>query len=172
MASKAQMSVEFYVFIGLAFIVAIAFEVASIDQLNDFRLKKESEAVKDLALKLQKEVLVAAAVEDGYARNFDIPDTLDNINYSLVTQNSTIAVESKNSFYIVSIPNSVGNVIKGANKINKTGGVIYINNGKPSGFADFNVCQNAQTNGLCAGLDISYGLGYQASCCSEYSLCC
>ena len=34
------------------------------------------------------------------------------------------------------------------------------------------ICQNAQTNGLCDGLDIVYGTGYKAACCSEHSLCC
>ena len=127
MASKAQISAEFFVLLGIVFLIAIAFEIASLDQLNDFREKKESEAVKDIALKLQKELLVAATVEDGYVRIFEIPDKLDNINYSLTTQNSTINVTSKNSLFIVAIPNSVGNASKGTNTINKTGGVIYIN---------------------------------------------
>lgn len=35
-----------------------------------------------------------------------------------------------------------------------------------------NICQNAETNGLCDGLDIVYGLGYKSACCGEYSLCC
>lgn len=127
MDSKAQISAEFFVFLGLAFLIAIAFEIASLDQLKDFRIQKESEAVKDIAFKLQKEVLVAATVEDGYVRIFEIPDTLDGINYTLTTINSTITVESKNSLFIVSIPNSAGNASKGSNVINKTGGVIYIN---------------------------------------------
>ena len=124
---SAQISAEFFIFLGLAFLIAIAFEIASLEQLNNFRIQKESEAVKDLALKLQKELLTAATVEDGYVRIFEIPDKLDNINYSLTTQNSTIAVQSKNGFYLVSIPKTVGNVSKGNNKVNKTGGVIYIN---------------------------------------------
>lgn len=33
-------------------------------------------------------------------------------------------------------------------------------------------CQNAETNGLCDGLDIVYGIGYKAACCSEHGLCC
>ena len=127
MHSKAQISAEFYVFLGLAFLIAIAFEIASLDQLNDFRAQKESEAVKDLALKLQKEALIAANVEDGYVRIFEVPDKLDNINYSLTAQNYTITVQSKNGFYFVGIPRAVGNFTKGTNKINKTGGVIYIN---------------------------------------------
>lgn len=127
--NKAQISTEFYIFLGLAFLIAIAFEIASLDQLQDFRAQKESEAVKDLALKLQKEVLIAANVEDGYVRFFEVPDKLDNnINYSLTTLNfSIITVQSKNGFYLVSIPRVFGNVTKGANKINKTNGIIYIN---------------------------------------------
>ena len=127
MYSKAQISAEFYVFLGLAFLIAMAFEIASLDQLNDFRIQKEGEAVKDLALKLQKEVLIASNVEDGYVRFFEAPDKLDNVNYSLTTKNYTISIQSKNAFYIVSIPRAIGNVSKGTNKINKTGGVIYIN---------------------------------------------
>ena len=34
------------------------------------------------------------------------------------------------------------------------------------------ICQNAQDYGLCVGLDIVYGEGYQATCCSEHGLCC
>lgn len=127
MYSKAQISAEFFIFLGLAFLVAIAFEIASLEQLNEFRVQKENEAVNDLALKLQKELLIAATVEDGYARVFEIPDNLDRIDYSLTTRNSTITVQSKNSLYIVAIPKAVGNVSKGTNVINKTGGVIYIN---------------------------------------------
>ena len=127
MHSKAQISAEFYIFLGLAFLIAIAFEIASLDQLNDFRKQKESELVRDLALKLQKEVLLAANVEDGYVRVFQIPDKLDNIDYFLTVQNYTINIQSKNSFYILPIPRTIGNLTRGANVINKTGGVIYIN---------------------------------------------
>lgn len=35
-----------------------------------------------------------------------------------------------------------------------------------------NACQNAETNGLCDGLDIVYGIGYKAACCGEHGLCC
>ena len=125
---SAQISAEFFILLGLAFLMAIAFELASVDQLKDFRMGKESEAVKDIGLKLQRELVLAAGVEDGYMRIFEVPDKIDNtINYSLTTQNSTITIKSENSIYIASIPKSVGNATKGVNKINKTGGVIYIN---------------------------------------------
>ena len=128
MHSKAQLFTEFFIFLGLAFLIAIAFEIASVDQLNEFRAQQESDAVKDLALKLQREVFIAANVEDGYIRVFEIPDKLERVNYSLTTiNNNTITVQSKNSLYIVAIPRAIGNVTKGTNKINKTDGIIYIN---------------------------------------------
>lgn len=127
MHSKAQISAEFFVFLGLGFLIAIAFDIASINQLNDFRTEKESEAVRDLALKLQMELSIAANVEDGYVRIFGIPDALDSINYSVTIQNSTVIVQSKNSIYLSSIPKVIGNISKGTNVINKSGGVIYIN---------------------------------------------
>ena len=34
------------------------------------------------------------------------------------------------------------------------------------------VCQNAEDDGLCDALDIVFGVGYKAACCSEFSLCC
>jgi len=127
MHSKSQVSFEFFIFVGLAFLMAIAFELASLDQLNDFRLENENAAVKDLALKLQKEVLIAAYVEDGYSRTFEIPNDIYSLDFSLDVRNSTIAVQSKNSFYIVSIPQSVGNFSKGTNTIKKSGNIVYIN---------------------------------------------
>ncbi len=168
---KSQISAEFFIFIGLAFLISIAFAAASLEQLNDFRAKKDEEAVKDLALKLQKELITASAVEDGYVRVFELPDKLDGINYSLTTKNSTITVESKNSLYVASIPNAIGNFSKGINTINKTGGVIYLS-GKPSSFTYAATCQSAQDNGLCSGLDLVYGTGYRSACCSEHGLCC
>jgi len=127
MSSKAQISAEFFIFLGLVFLIAIAFEVVSLDQLNDFKVQKESEAVKDLALKVQKELFIAASVEDGFTRVFEIPDKLENINYSLTMKNSTVTAISKNSIYVVSIPQANGNLSKGTNKISKKDGIIYIN---------------------------------------------
>lgn len=41
-----------------------------------------------------------------------------------------------------------------------------------TGQTDLQVCQDWQNNGLCEALDLFYGEGYRAACCSEYSLCC
>jgi len=39
-------------------------------------------------------------------------------------------------------------------------------------YTDITICQNAQNDNLCNGLDITYGEGYRTLCCSEHNLCC
>ena len=41
-----------------------------------------------------------------------------------------------------------------------------------SSISSQSVCQNAENNALCDGLDIAFGIGYKNACCSEYNLCC
>jgi hypothetical protein len=128
MQSRAQVSTEFFIFVGMAFLVALAFELASLNQLNDFKRSNEESSVKDFAIKLQKEVFIASYVEDGYSREFEIPQDLNGIGFYVTITNSTfLAVESKNSIYLVPIPSVVGNFSKGTNKIEKTGGTIFVN---------------------------------------------
>ncbi len=37
---------------------------------------------------------------------------------------------------------------------------------------DLSACTNAKNGDLCNGLNLAYGDGYEAACCSERSLCC
>jgi len=37
---------------------------------------------------------------------------------------------------------------------------------------NMSICQDAETNGFCDGLDLVYGEGYRGACCTEYVLCC
>jgi len=126
--SKAQLSMEFFTLTGLAFLMVILFVAASANEVKEFRDQKEFFLIKDLALKLQKEVTIAASVEDGYERSFDLPSKLESIaDYFIITKNSTITVNSSKTVFFAAIPNVIGNFTKGSNKIEKINGEIYIN---------------------------------------------
>ncbi len=127
MNSKAQVSAEFYIFIGISLIFTIAVGIYSIRQVADVQFRQENENMRDVALKLQREVLIATYVEDGYVRTFTLPETVNGINYTIKTMNSSLVAASSKGFYLISIPKVAGNFTKGTNTINKTGGVIYIN---------------------------------------------
>lgn len=114
---------------GLAFIAVIFFVGISANEVKEFRNQKEFFLIKDLALKLQKEIFIAASVEDGYVRSFTLPDKLDSIvDYSTINTNSSITVNSSKTVFFVRVPMIYGkNFTKGSNKIEKISGKIYIN---------------------------------------------
>ena len=126
---KSQSSVEFFTLVGLAFLAVTLFVAVSANEIKEFRDQKEFFLIKDLALKLQKEVTIAASVEDGYERNFNLPDKLESIvDYFSIIGNNTLTINSSKTVFSVAIPTTAGkNFTKGSNKIEKISGVIYIN---------------------------------------------
>ncbi len=129
MKMKAQSSMEFFMLVGLAFLAVILFVAVSANEVREFRDQKEFFLVKDLALKLQKEVTLAADAEDGYVRSFTLPEELENIiDYFVQIKNNTITINSSKTVISVAIPSTSGkNFTKGSNKIEKTDGIIYVN---------------------------------------------
>jgi len=126
---KSQTAIEFVVLVGLVALTAVIFMLASLGQIKEFQDRKEYILIKDMALKLQTEVTLAATSEDGYQRQFTLPDKLEEtINYSItIKNNETIIVHSDKSLYAVSIPKVKGNITKNTNTITKTGGVVNLN---------------------------------------------
>lgn len=51
-------------------------------------------------------------------------------------------------------------------------GVLTAKVAEGSSISSQNICQDAETDGLCDGLDIVYGIGYRQACCGEFGLCC
>ena len=126
--NKSQSSIEFFVLTGLAFIMVIIIVAASANEVKEFRDQKEFFLIKDLALKLQKEVTIASSVENGYERSFNLPDKLESVvDYFIITRNTTITINSSKTVFSVRTPNTIGNFTKGSNKIEKISGKIYIN---------------------------------------------
>lgn len=126
-SSKGQSSMEFFTLVGLAFLFAILFVALSINEIKEFRDKKEFFLVKELSLKLQKEAAIAASVENGYERTFTLEDKLDNtFDYFITTKNNSVTINTSKAVFSAATPLIDGNFTKGTNKIKKTSGKIYI----------------------------------------------
>ena len=125
---NAQSSMEFFVLVGLAFLVVILFVAISANEIREFRDNKEFFLIKDLALKLQKEVDIANSAVLGYERTFTLPERLENnVDYFITIRNNTITVNSTKTVFVVPIVNVTGVFDKGSNKVEKrTDGRIYI----------------------------------------------
>lgn len=126
---KAQSSMEFFTLVGLAFLMTILFIAVSANEVKEFKDTKEFFLIKDLALKLQKEVTIAASVEDGYERSFTLPERLEsNVDYFIVIRNNTITINSTKTVFSVPIPATFGkNFTKGSNIVEKDNGRVYVN---------------------------------------------
>lgn len=129
MHKKSQSSIEFFALVGLAFLATILFAAITVNEVREFSDQKEFLMIKDLALRLQKEVAVAASVEDGYERRFTLEDKLeDKVDYFVIVTNSSINVNSSKAAFSVRIPLIYGkNFTKGSNKVEKTNGKVYVN---------------------------------------------
>lgn len=127
--NKSQSSMEFFMLVGLAFLAVIIFVGVSANEVKEFKDAKDFLLIKDLGLKLQKEVSIASYVEDGYERDFTLPDKLENgVDYYILTKNTSITINSSKTVFSVRIPLVYGkNFTKGGNKIERISGKIYVN---------------------------------------------
>ncbi len=127
---RSQSSMEFFTLTGMAFLMTILFVALSVSEIREFRDTKEFLLIKDLTLKLQKEVAIAASVENGYERSFTLPERLEsNVDYFTVIMNrTTLTVNSTKAVFSVRIPATFGkNFTKGSNMVEKDGGRVYVN---------------------------------------------
>ena len=129
MKDKSQLSMEFFTLAGMAFLAAIIFAGLSVNEMREFKDAKDFFLIKDLGLKLQKEVSIASYVEDGYERDFTLPDKLENsVDYYILTKNTSITINSSKTVFSARIPVIYGkNFTKGSNKLEKIDGKVYVN---------------------------------------------
>lgn len=124
---KAQVSVEFIVFVGIGFIILLIFLASSIEKMNEFNTEKEFVLLKDVAYKVQNEIVLASIVNDGYMRTFNIPERLDTADYNISITGRTLIAQSANYDYVLQLPDANGTLAKGNNTIKKIGGTVQIN---------------------------------------------
>lgn len=129
MHKKSQSFMEFFALVGLAFLATILFAAIAVNEVKEFSDKKEFLMIKDLSLRLQKEVAIAASVEDGYERSFALDDKLEGrVDYFMIVTNTSININSSKAAFSARIPLIYGkNFTKGSNTIKKINGKVYVN---------------------------------------------
>ena len=124
---KAQVAMEFLALVGVMLLMFIVFLLVITDQSVRISSTKEELIVDDIATSIQKELLTAASVQDGYSRNFTIPFQVQGVNYTIYQSNESFALISKRQSASRKIPPLVGNLMIGSNMISKRNGTIYLN---------------------------------------------
>jgi hypothetical protein len=127
--AQGQVSNEFLILIGVVFLTLLLFLYYAADNIRDVSFKRELIAVRDVGFSVQQELFLASEVKDGYARSFDIPNTVDGFSYNISIVHHTLILvsDASNVEQSFPVPLVVGNLSKGVNHITRSGGVIYVN---------------------------------------------
>jgi len=119
---------EFVFLVGVAFTITLVLGVVFVVQQKEINSDREYVLLNDILLKTQGEILLASNIDDGYYREFTIPEKAEAIDYSLSISNNTFLVlVSGNHFFEERIPLVNGSIVKGKNIIRKDNGKIQIN---------------------------------------------
>ncbi len=129
---RAQVSIEF-ILLGVMgffflFVVIGAIMVFSADKTK----QNTFDELTDLGKSLQQEFLLASKVQNGYQREFSIPETINNLDYSIVIGNSSssngymsLIFSNQEIFYIIPVVN--GTMQKGLNVLTKQNNTLQLN---------------------------------------------
>jgi uncharacterized protein (UPF0333 family) len=123
---RSQVAMQFLVVIGIVFVMFIIFVIGFAERYRDIQVEKETVAMKDIALKLHDEIVIARNLQDGYSRNFTMPDTVDGFNYTISLNQNLIIVTGEHAEYSTYVAPVQGQVRKGTNVIRKIGDTVWL----------------------------------------------
>jgi uncharacterized protein (UPF0333 family) len=124
---RGQVAVEFSFMVMLALI----FFVVALVIVGFYIEKSASEqgvaALQDEGAKVQQELLLAAAVEDGYQRTLTLPATLGGLQYTVSNTPTMLTLTLHDgTVYNREIPQVAGSIVKGQNRLRNIGGALII----------------------------------------------
>jgi len=126
---KAQGSVEFIILIGFILFFFIAFLVIIQENIGDKTKERQNVLLGEVVKIVQDEINLAYESSEGYSRDFEIPDKINNQDYEInITAGDVYAVISggKNAIALP-VAEVNGEISKGLNHIKKEAGEIKLN---------------------------------------------
>jgi electron transfer flavoprotein alpha subunit len=120
---RAQVLLEFLFILALALTIGITYLALSADLFHDRSEQQRTAVLNDVGFQIQDELLLAASVEDGYARNFTIPLMADRFDYSITNDATSVTLTSGLTTITYSLPAFAGNLSKGTNMVKKNGNI-------------------------------------------------
>jgi len=134
---KAQTSMEFVILTGFMLMAFLVFYIVIQMQLVQANRDKLDVTAKQVETLVVNELKVAESVTDGYYREFELPRTIQGVDYQVqvlsgVGGTPEIVVKYSNKERVYFVPqgyvNSLSTVAKGRNNISKVNGIILLQN--------------------------------------------
>lgn len=113
-------------FVMLGIVLAMVMLVGFLIVMNDSKDDEAASRMKDLGFELQREIILASEVHEGYERTIFIPSYLGKMEYELNNTATILVLSYDGTDYPFPIPNVNGTLQKGDNIIKNIGGEIFI----------------------------------------------
>lgn len=129
--NKGQVSIEFLVLLIMSVFFVLTF-VIIVKDLSDQKLQhKALDELDDLGKSLQQEILLSSQLEDGYSRDFYVPEKLYGISFTMNVSVASGTIMYLNFYHdgtelFYAIPYIQGTIMKGTNTITKQNNLIVI----------------------------------------------
>jgi hypothetical protein len=166
--SKAQFAIEFIVLMSFMFLIFVGFVAIVTTKITDAEDADRQEIVEEIATLLNNEIQVAKSTTDGYTRTFKLPGKIDGNVYSAeILSNRELVVNYVDKEHVSFLPDKVcGDIFIPTNEISKENGIVCANAN-----LDETQCQNAESLGLCNGIDDELLPGVKCCCWLRYNVC-
>lgn len=109
---------------AMAFITATVFLISIYGLISDAAEEERLAAINQIAYAIQDEIILATEVEDGYERDFYIPNRAGQFVFTLEGTESSITITSGQLKQSYTIPTIDGVVKIGTNRVRKMGSII------------------------------------------------
>ena len=117
---KAQSAIEFVSLATFMFIVMVVVFAVVGSKLSEAREQANQQIAEDIASLVYREIEIAFSVNCGYARTFEVPKSVNGIDYNIeVVDNKELVVNYLDYEYVKFLPATIGGEFKGAKVLNK-----------------------------------------------------
>jgi len=124
---NGQIAIEFILMISMAFLLGVLYLATSSELVFRFSEDQRLAVLNDVGYTVQDELILATTVEDGYSRNFTLPEKADRFPYTITNDATSITLVSGTLTITYDIPTITGAFVKGSNRIVKTNTGLGVN---------------------------------------------
>ena len=117
-SEKSQSAMEFISLASFMFFVIVGFFAIMSSKLLEAREESNKKIAEDIANFAYREIEISQSVNCGYVREFEMPQTVNGVNYSIeVIDNKELVVNYIDQEYVKFLPPDIGkiNITKGMN---------------------------------------------------------
>lgn len=126
---RGQSSLEFVILCAVMLVFFLSFLAAISQQQGARAFEQRDFLVKDTALQVQQELVLAAGARDGYERAFELPQELLNHAYTVTLAGNLVQVQTVDGKHSIAfaVPTANGTIVVGKNTVQKVNGGVFVN---------------------------------------------